>query len=142
MIQLTVDPADPNKLTLTATVTLFLNRLVSDVLSEEVSAQVRAQAKKDLQSNRAVKKAIADAAQRLLLGLLGVAEQDEPDDHSDHLSTACADEPAFVESVKVAPRDAQQEYVDMKQGGQQVGQVRQRLDRPASPTYDPTRIMG
>jgi hypothetical protein len=73
MITLVPDPSNPNRLTLTATVSIYLDKLLSDALSDEVSALVRQQARKDIQTNKAVKREIALAAQRLLLGMLGVA---------------------------------------------------------------------
>lgn len=41
MIGIVQDPQDPNKLVLTATVTIYLDRLLSDVLGEEVSKAIR-----------------------------------------------------------------------------------------------------
>src|SRR5580704_12799768 len=75
MVTLTSDPSNPNRLTLTSTVTIYLDKLLSDVLSDEVSELVRQQARKDIQSNRAVKREIALAAQRLLLTMLGVPSE-------------------------------------------------------------------
>ena len=71
MINIVPDPTNSNRLTLTITQTLYLDRLLSDVLSDEVSAMVREQARKDMRGNKSAKRLIAMAAQRLLLGMLG-----------------------------------------------------------------------
>lgn len=76
MISLAADPNNPDRLTLTQTTVLYLDRVASDVLSEEVAAAVRDTARKNLQSNKAVRREIADAATRLLLGMLGVPPAD------------------------------------------------------------------
>ena len=72
MILLTVDPSNPDKIVLTATVSLYLDRLLSDVLSAEVASAVRETARRDIETNKIVRKSISDASHRLLLGLLGV----------------------------------------------------------------------
>lgn len=73
MISITADPANPDKLILTAAVTLYLDRLLVATLNSEIKAAIHQQAAKDLKSNRAVKKEIAAASTRLLLGMLGAA---------------------------------------------------------------------
>jgi hypothetical protein len=73
MVNIVQDPNENGKFVLTLSVTLYLDRLLSDVLSEEVSQAVREQARKDIRSNKAVKREIASAATRLLLGMLGQA---------------------------------------------------------------------
>ena len=78
MIHITVDPSDPNRIILTATVTMYLDRLLSDALGNEVADAVREQARKDMKNNKIVKKAISDAAHRLLLGMLGCDVPAEP----------------------------------------------------------------
>jgi hypothetical protein len=75
MISLQVDPANPGKLTLTATVSLYLDRCFVEALSDEVSAAIRRQAVRDIRKNPAVIKAISRAAQQLLLEKLGVKEE-------------------------------------------------------------------
>jgi hypothetical protein len=77
VIGIVQDPQDPNKLVLTATVTIYLDRLLSDVLAEEVSKAIREKAIQDLQHSPAVKKAIATAAQKLLLEMLGVKPEEK-----------------------------------------------------------------
>jgi len=72
MIQLTQDPTNPDRLILTAAVTLYLDRLLVSTLSAEVETAIREQAVRDLKSSRAVKKQIAEAATEHLLKLLGV----------------------------------------------------------------------
>lgn len=72
MISLTVDPQNPDKLILSATVVMYLDRILVESLSDELEKGIREQAIKDIQKSRAVKKAVADAAQKKLLQLLGV----------------------------------------------------------------------
>jgi len=74
MISLTQDPNDKSKLILSATVTLFLDRVLIETLNEEVASQITTQARKDIKGNPAVKKVIAEAAQKKLLEMLGVPE--------------------------------------------------------------------
>jgi hypothetical protein len=71
MITLTPDPNNPDKLTLTATVTMYLDRLLTDVLSEEIATAIRERAIRDLQTNAAVRKQIAATATQKLLTMLG-----------------------------------------------------------------------
>lgn len=72
MIQLTPDPSDANRLILTQTVTLLLDRTLVESLSKEVEEAIRRQAAKDLKGNAEVRKAISKAAEAKLLELLGV----------------------------------------------------------------------
>jgi len=74
MVTLTQDPNNPDRLTLTATVTVYLDKLLLTTLSEEVTSTIREQAIKDLRSNTTVKKAIAKAATEKLLTMLGAGE--------------------------------------------------------------------
>ena len=69
MVHITPDPTNPDRLVLTATVSLYIDRLVTNVLSEEIAAQVKEQATKSLRNTR-VKKVIAEAAVKQLLNLL------------------------------------------------------------------------
>jgi hypothetical protein len=73
MLSLITDPNDPNRLVLTATVSIYLDRLLSSVLSDEVAAAVREQATKDLRSNKKVRKMIQTAASEKLLSMLGAS---------------------------------------------------------------------
>ena len=74
MIELRQDPNDPTRLTLTATMTLFLDRLLVETLSPEIERAIREQAAKDIRGSKAVRKAISSAAQAHLMKLLGVEE--------------------------------------------------------------------
>jgi hypothetical protein len=74
MVSLTPSPTDPSKAVLTVTITLYLDRLLSDVLSDEIAGQIREQATKDLRSNKQVRKMIQDAASEKLLSMLGAPE--------------------------------------------------------------------
>jgi hypothetical protein len=73
MIQLTNDPQNPERILLTATVSLYLDRVLLSSLSAEVDAAIREQAARDLKGSKAVRKAIADRAEKMLLQMLGVA---------------------------------------------------------------------
>lgn len=77
MITLTQDPLNPDRLVLSATVTLYLDKLLLTTLSQEVDAAIREQAVKDLQHNRAVKRGIAKAATQKLLTMLGAEPKPE-----------------------------------------------------------------
>lgn len=70
MIQVTQDPTDSNKVILSSTVTLFLDKLALSALSDEIERAIRAQAVKDLEGNEEVKKIIAAAATNKLLSML------------------------------------------------------------------------
>jgi hypothetical protein len=74
VVTIQADPANPERLILTQTATLYLDRVLLETLSAEVADSIRAQAIKDLKSSKAVKKAIADAATKKLLTMLGVPE--------------------------------------------------------------------
>jgi hypothetical protein len=77
VIVVTKDPSNPDRLILTQTVTLYLDRTLLETLSTEVEAAIRRQASTDLKKNPQVKKAIAEAATRKLLAMLGVPEGTE-----------------------------------------------------------------
>lgn len=72
MVTLTPDPNDSSKLVLTQVVTVYLDRLIKDLLSEEVATLIREQAAHDIRVNKQVRKVIQEAATRLLLDKLGV----------------------------------------------------------------------
>ena len=76
MVALTPDPTNPDRLVLTLTTTLYLDRLLTDVLSAEVADAIRARAIKDLKSNAAVKQQIAIAATNKLLEMLGAKPEE------------------------------------------------------------------
>jgi hypothetical protein len=76
MISLTKDPTDHTKLVLTATVTLYLDRILVETLSDEIEKAIRLQATKDVKSNKEVRDTIAKAATNRLLDMLAV--QTEP----------------------------------------------------------------
>jgi hypothetical protein len=71
MVSFTLDPLNPERLMLTATVNFYLDKILIQTLSEELEVTIREQAKKDLLSNSAVKKLIAKAATEKLLQMLG-----------------------------------------------------------------------
>lgn len=69
MIELRQDPSNPEKIILTATVTLFLDRLLLSALGEELEAAIREQAKRDLAS-RALSKELKSLATKKLTSML------------------------------------------------------------------------
>ncbi len=71
MIQLVSDPENPDRVILTATTTLYLDKLALAALSEEVDKAIRAQAIKDLRGNAEVRRKIAAAAEAKLLAMRG-----------------------------------------------------------------------
>ena len=77
MVSIQADPANPDKLILTAAVTLYVDRVLTDVLSAEVAAAIRNQAIKDLTRSVAVRKAITAAAQVKLLQMLTGEKNDD-----------------------------------------------------------------
>jgi hypothetical protein len=72
MIQIFQDPVNPEKFAVSATVTFWIDKILINTLSDELEKIIRAQAYKDLKSNLAVRKAVAEAASNLLLERLGV----------------------------------------------------------------------
>lgn len=72
MISITTDPTNPDRLILTQTVSLYLDRVLLSTLSAEVTEAIREQAAKDLKQSKPVRRAIAAAARAKLLGMLGV----------------------------------------------------------------------
>ena len=77
MVTITVDPKDPSRLILTATATLYIDRVLVETLNSEVESAIRTQARKDLKGNKEVQKQIAEAATQRLLSMLGQATQPE-----------------------------------------------------------------
>jgi hypothetical protein len=77
VISVTQDPANPDKVILTSTVSLYLDKLALQALSDEIEQAVRRQAKRDLKSSLAVRKVISAAATAHLLKLLGVEPKPE-----------------------------------------------------------------
>jgi len=72
MISLTSDPANPERLVLTATVTLYLEKVLFKALSEEIETAIRQRAIADLKGNPAVRAAVGKAASSMLLEMLDV----------------------------------------------------------------------
>jgi len=70
MVTLTPDPHNPDKLILTQTLTIYLDKILFETLDDEIRAAITAQAKKDLLHSSAVKKLIAVAATKKLLQML------------------------------------------------------------------------
>ena len=70
MISVTADPTNADRVVLTATVTMYLDKLVLKVCGEEIEAAIRTQAQKDLRTNPEAKKLIAEAATTKLLSML------------------------------------------------------------------------
>lgn len=77
MVTITTDPADPKRLILTQTVTVYLDRVLVETLSDELTKAITEQAKKDLLSNSTVRKLVAKAATEKLLQMLGHVPEPE-----------------------------------------------------------------
>jgi hypothetical protein len=75
MITITPDPSNPDRLCLTATVSIYLDKILLSTLSTEIESAIREQAIRDLRSSTAVKKVISKAATAHLLALLGVSPE-------------------------------------------------------------------
>ena len=75
MITLTQDPSNPERLIVSLTVTLWLDKVLLSTLSDEVAAAIRERAVRDLKSDKRVKKQIAAAATTRLLSMLGVPSE-------------------------------------------------------------------
>jgi hypothetical protein len=74
VVSITTDPDNPERLILSATVTLFLDRLLLTSLSDELQRIVREQAVKDLQA-QPVQKELRRLATAHLAKLLGIDGQ-------------------------------------------------------------------
>lgn len=77
MVSITQDPKNPNQLIVTQTVTIFLDKILMNSLSEELATIIRQQAHKDLKKNKIVQQAVAEAASKKLLNMLGVGNDPE-----------------------------------------------------------------
>jgi hypothetical protein len=75
MVQVFQDAMNPGKVAVSATVTVWIDAILFRSLSDELEKAIRHQAIKDLKHNPEVKKAIAEAASKKLLSMLGVEEQ-------------------------------------------------------------------
>lgn len=73
MVTITTDPANPDKLILSATVTLWLDKLLLASLDEELQKIIREQAVKDL-GTKSVQKELRRLATAHLAKLLGIEE--------------------------------------------------------------------
>lgn len=72
MVTITADPTNPERLIVTQTVTMYLDKVLLCSLSAEVESAIRERAIRDLKSDKRVKKQIAAAATAKLLDMLGV----------------------------------------------------------------------
>lgn len=70
MISITSDPKNPEQLIVTATVTMFINKVLIETLNDELKTTIREAAKEDLRSNQVVRQQIAKAAVAKLLAIL------------------------------------------------------------------------
>lgn len=73
MITITPDPNNPEKLILTATTTLWLDRVLLESLSDEIGKAVRQKAIEDL-NTRGVQKELRNLVTQYLAKLLGVTD--------------------------------------------------------------------
>jgi hypothetical protein len=74
MVTIQQDPTNPERLVLTQTISIYLDKVLLDTLSTEIEQAIRAQAIRDLRTSAAVKKVIAKAATAKLLHMLGADE--------------------------------------------------------------------
>jgi hypothetical protein len=74
MLSFTQDPINPDKLFLTAAVTIYVDKLMVTTLSQELETAIRDAAIKDLLGNKEVKKLVAQAATQKLLSMLGYVD--------------------------------------------------------------------
>ena len=74
MIQISIDPINPERLVLSASTTIYLDRVLLATLHTSVEEAIREQAIKDLKKNKQVRKVISAAATAKLLKMLGVEE--------------------------------------------------------------------
>lgn len=72
MVTVIKDPANPDRLVVTVTVTAFIDKICLETLSDEIENAIRDRAIKDLRKSRKVKAAISGAASQRLLDMLGV----------------------------------------------------------------------
>lgn len=72
MVSISKDPANPDRLVVTVTVTAFIDKICLETLSDEIEIAIRERAIKDLRKSRKVKAAISGAASQRLLDMLGV----------------------------------------------------------------------
>ena len=72
MVSITSPAGDPTHVVVTATVTLYLDRLLVDTLSSELEKSVREAAVRELENNQEVKLAVFKAAKAKLLAMLEV----------------------------------------------------------------------
>jgi hypothetical protein len=90
MITITQDPMNPMRLLVTQTISFYLDKVLKGSLEAELEDLIRAQARKDLKSNPEVKKAVAEAATKKLLAMLGVKEKAVEENSNEHTRTGKA----------------------------------------------------
>jgi acyl-CoA hydrolase len=77
MVSITQDPLNTERSSLTVTVTLYLDKLLTEATSQAVAEMIAKQAAHDLKRNPTVKAEIAKAATKKLLTLLGVTGEEK-----------------------------------------------------------------
>jgi hypothetical protein len=70
MIALTIDPTNPDRLALTATVSFFIDKVLVDTLKDELVSAIREAAREDLKNNQVVRQQVAKAAVAKLLATI------------------------------------------------------------------------
>lgn len=70
MVSIQGDPGDPTRVSLTVTVSLYIDRLLVETLSNELEQAIQSQAIKDIKRNKEVKRLVAEAASAKLLQIL------------------------------------------------------------------------
>jgi hypothetical protein len=88
MVQVFQDAMNPGKVAVSATVTVWVDAILFRSLSDELEKAIRHQAIKDLKHNPEVKKAIAEAASKKLLSMLGVEIEAGKENSNEQTSTS------------------------------------------------------
>ncbi len=87
MVQVFQDATNPEKVMVSATVTFWIDKILLSTLADELEKNIRHQAIKDLKHNPEVKKAVAEAASKKLLSMLGVEETSAEKENSNEQSS-------------------------------------------------------
>ena len=72
MVSITPDPKNSDRIVVSQTVTVFLDKILFESLSSELESIIRRQAEKDLKKNKSVQQAVAQAASNKLLEMLSI----------------------------------------------------------------------
>jgi uncharacterized membrane protein len=67
MVSITADPKNPDQIAVTASVTIFIDKILVHTLSAELATAIREAAIEDLKTNQVVRQLVAKAAVAKLL---------------------------------------------------------------------------